>query len=56
MNYTVGDKHDLCKCLMKEGILTEYVSPETHEDWEDLSSTQQKTEVDAEKKEEWFAN
>jgi len=40
MNYTVGDKHDLCKALMKAGILAEYVAPEKEDDWEDETNTE----------------
>lgn len=38
MVYTVGDKHDLCKALMKEGIIEEYTAPEKESEWEDESS------------------
>ena len=36
--YTVGDKHDLCKAMMKEGIIEEYIAPEKESEWEDESS------------------
>lgn len=38
LNYTVGDKHELCKALMKEGVIQEYVVPEKESEWEDETS------------------
>lgn len=37
MTYKVGHKHDLCKVLMKEGILQEYVAPSNDTEWEDVN-------------------
>jgi m7GpppX diphosphatase len=52
MNYTVGDKHDLCKALMKQGVLAQYVPPEKDDDWEDeATNTQSETSAAVEKSE-----
>ncbi len=40
LQYTVGDRHDLFKVLLAEGILTEYVDPK------ETIKPQGETEVD----------
>jgi len=49
MNYTVGDKHELCKALMKAGTITEYVAPEKESEWEDVPSQQTNNETEEHK-------
>ena len=58
LNYSIGDKHDLFKIFIQEGVLTEYVPPS---DWEDVEKpehentssvaiTEETAEGEAEKK------